>query len=223
MSALPFWEFHQGSEFYFFLNALRSQKRTAWGSSKTFNYCPQFFWKLLKSPGLEIQISSRLLRTNGSLINGLMCLFNVHKIIFQKSGLFFSSLCISKIYHLWQKDRHWRSLTKSTAEIISTRGCLWKKVKWKRNWLFIYFCSFYLDLSISAWGGRIVSEGVAVALCKACSVKYLLSPQHTTPSGPGDYGNCLQCSNSLEKTTRQSRGFTALAAQGRRSGDVFVI
>lgn len=52
-----------------------------------------------------------------------MCLFNVHKIIFQEGGWFFMSFCISKIYHLWQKD--WDSgLITSIADIISTRGCI---------------------------------------------------------------------------------------------------
>lgn len=66
-----------------------------------------------------------------------MCLFNVHKIIFQEGGWFFMSFCSAKIYHLWQRTGM-QGLIKSTAAIISTRGCIWKRGQWKESgYLFI--------------------------------------------------------------------------------------
>lgn len=112
------------------------EEKTAWGSSKTFNYYPQFFWKLLKSPELEIQISSRSLRTNISLVNGLMCLFNVHKIVFQEADCFSCHFAFLK-YTTYGKRIEIQGLTKSTAEIISPRGCVWELNERESSYLFI--------------------------------------------------------------------------------------
>jgi hypothetical protein len=156
------------------------------------------------------------MRTNSSLLNGLMCLFNVHKIIFQESRLFFLSLCISKIkYTTYGKGLRIQSMTKSTAEIISTRGCFSKKVKWKRNWLLIYFCSILV--SPSQLGEEelylCVLEGcLAELLYKINSVSQSLSPSMQLPPGPGTMETCF----SLQSLWRKHQTNPLLCKLGTR-------
>lgn len=133
---------------------------------------------------MEIQISSRSLRTNSSLVNGLMCLFNVHKIIFQESGFLLYHFASLK-YTTYGKRIGIQSLTKSTAEIISTRGCFWELNERETGYLFLFSLSVSLHLSprkrncISwCWKG-----GLPNCLYKVCSVRQHWAPNTQLPLG----------------------------------------
>ena len=132
------------------------------------------------------------------------------KLSFRKADCFSCHFASLK-YTTYGKRIEIQGLTKSTAGIISPRGCVWELNERESSYLFISVLSGSLHHNM---GKRNFIFGGWILLHRLYEVDLLeraLSPQHSNSSGPESYENLLQWCNFLGKATRKSYLFAKFA------------